>query len=169
MKTTYGPGNMARMTWDTTDPQYGALSAEQKAAGDAKMSAFNSQFDPNNKINPANDKLYKVANMSPQLRQTLMANQAQSTPAQRAAWAQWGDALTAYNGLTQPKPQGTPAPKPGPMPPQKNIMPTAPQQDRTFKNNNPFLNANNELRNRAVKKLGNMVARTSGAGFNPFA
>lgn len=168
MQTTRGPGGAARMSWNTQDPQYAALSAEQKAAGEAKMAAFNQQFDPNNRVNPANDKLYKVQQMSPQLRQTLMQNAAQSTPAQRAAWAQWGDALTQYNQSQQPKPQPTPGPNPfmGPKPATPQAQP--PQQDRQFQNNNPFMNAKGELRNRAMKKIGHMVAGTGGL-VNPFA
>ncbi len=189
MRTSYGPGGAARMYWNTTDPQYAALTAEQKALGESKMAAFNQQFDAGNTVNPANDKLYKVQQMSPELRARLMSNKAQSNPAQRAAWAEWGDALTAYgmNPGGNPGTGGTPPPgggnggfnpfagpqqnRPFTLPPQNN-QPAAPQQqNRQFNNDNPFLNAQGELRNRAVKKLGNMVARTSNpsGGYNPFA
>lgn len=184
MQTTRGPGGAARMSWNTQDPQYAALSAEQKAVGEAKMAAFNQQFDANNQVNPANEKLYKVQQMSPQLRQTLMANQAQSTPAQKAAWAQWGDALTQYNrmqgtGNQPPSPGGQPPPGglfnpfAGPTPGGNvNTNAAAPAsgqpQNRQFGNNNPFMNAKGELRNRAVKKLGRMFAETRG-NVNPFA
>ncbi len=136
-------------------------------------------------MNPNNEKLYKVAQMSPQLRQTLMANQAQSTPAQKAAWAQWGDALTQFNNMQGSPPSGTRPPgtmfnpfagptgnrqpQPGGGANASAIGQQAPQpQNREFANDNPFLNARGELRNRAVKKLGGMVAKTGGL-VNPFA
>ena len=175
MKTVKGPGGMARMTWDTTDPQYAALSAEQKSAGDAKMAAFNQQFDPNNAVNPNNEKLYKVQQMSPQLRQTLMANQAQSTPAQKAAWAQWGDALTRFNsmqgGQVAPEPGPAPGPRQMPQPQAQQPRPQAPQGlaggnmgDARFANGNPYYNRKGNLR----MPFQNAIARemVSGMGGN---
>jgi hypothetical protein len=163
MNMTKGPGGATRLTWDTKHPQYAALSAEQKSAGDAKMAAFNQQFDPNNAVNPANDKLYKVQQMSPELRARLMSNQAQSNPAQQAAWKEWGGALTQYSQMQQPK-QPAPAPKPGPAP---APTPLPQHQNRQFANGNPFMNASGELRNRAVKKIGGLVAKSGGL-INPF-
>lgn len=169
MKTVKGMNGTERMMWDPSRQSQidQSFTPEQRAAAEAKMNAFNQQFDPTNSVKPANEKVYQVAKMSPQLRQTLMANQAQSTPAQKAAWAQWGGALTQFNQMQAPKPQPTPGPNPFTAP-QQSKPPV--QQDRQFANNNPFLNAKGELRNRAVKKLGHIVSRVQqGPNRNPLA
>ena len=194
METIKGPGGALRLTWnnDFSPEKRAGLMPEKVQQAENLMAEFNSRWDPNNATNPANAKLYKVQQMSPELRARLMSNKAQSNPAQRAAWAEWGDALTAYgmNPGGNPGTGGTPPPGGGTPPgggfnpfagpqqnrpftvPRQNNQPAAPQQqNRQFNNDNPFLNAQGELRNRAVKKLGNMVARTSNpsGGYNPFA
>ena len=155
IRTIKGPDGKAHAAWDEGSTWYKQASDEQKAWGANTITDFNKQFDPTNAVNPANDKLYKLQAMKPELRDRIMANAGQNTPAAKAMMAQWGDAISQYKAQSQPPP-GPTQPPPGPTQPPPASVQGQPQQpgqpppanmgDARFHNGNPYYNGKGNLR-----------------------
>ena len=155
IRTIKGPDGKAHAAWDEGSTWYKQASDDQKAWGANTITDFNKQFDPTNAVNPANDKLYKLQAMKPELRDRIMANAGQNTPAAKAMMAQWGDAINQYKAQSQPAP-GPTQPPPGPTQPPPASVQGQPQQpgqpppanmgDARFHNGNPYYNGKGNLR-----------------------
>ena len=159
-----GDNGKYRAAVNQEQPYYKSLTDEQKAWGANTANEFNKQFDPNNEVNYAertkNAKFYQLQAMKPELRDRIMANAGQNTPAAKAMMAQWGDAISQYKAQSQPQPTpGPPQPTPGPPPPPPptpRIVQGQPQQpgqpppanmgDARFHNGNPYYNGKGNLR-----------------------
>lgn len=174
MKTVKGVNGTERMMWDPSRQSQinQSFTPEQRAAAEAKMAAFNKQFDPNNIAgNPAYAREAEFQQME-RFHKNFDPN---GTPYQRAQYAKYQQMLAERQGGGQQPP--APAPKPGPMPAPKSMGAPAQAQgapvtnpavanmgDARFHNGNPYYNAKGNLRMPFRNAIANQMV--SGIGGN---